>query len=105
MTIYIQIINVSIASTDYSSPPQPMRQTMRSFSTFDDDDSGPEPFMRALEATPCRRALVANAGHIGLSPELISYHKREAERLRRAAFRQAGRKVVATVVRFIRTAH
>jgi hypothetical protein len=73
---------------------------MRSFSTVstvDDDTSGPEPFVRALEATPCRRALLANAGHIGLSPELIADHKREAERLRQVAFRRAGRQLVALV--------
>jgi hypothetical protein len=78
---------------------------MRSFSTFDDDYSGPEPLMRALEATPCRRALLANAGHIGLSPELIAYHKREAERLRQTEFRRAGRKFMAAVTRLIRRAH
>jgi hypothetical protein len=78
---------------------------MRSLSTFDDDHCGPEPLMRALEATPCRRALLANAGHIGLSPELIAYHKREAERMRQTAFRQAGRKVMAVVTRLIRRAH
>jgi hypothetical protein len=78
---------------------------MRSLHTFDDDFSGPEPLMQALEATPCRRALVANTGHIGLSPELIAYHKREAERLRQTAFRRAGRKLVATVAQFIHRAH
>jgi hypothetical protein len=72
---------------------------MRTFSTFDDDHSGPEPLMRALEAAPCRRALAANAGHIGLSPDLIAYHKREAERLRQTAFRRAGRKLVALIRR------
>jgi hypothetical protein len=70
---------------------------MRTFSTFDDDYGGPEPLMRALEATPCRRALAANAGHIGLSPELIAYHKRQAERLRQTAFRRVGRRLIALI--------
>jgi hypothetical protein len=78
---------------------------MISVHTLDHDFSGPEPFIRALEATPCRRAMLANAGHIGLSPELIAYHKREAERLRQTAFRQMGRKIMAAMVRLIRRAH
>jgi hypothetical protein len=77
---------------------------MRSLHTLDDDFSGPEPLMRALEASPCRRALLANAGLIGLSPELIAYHKREAERLRHTPFQRAGRKLIATVAQFIRRA-
>jgi hypothetical protein len=70
---------------------------MKSFSTLDDDYCGPEPIMRALDATPCRRALLANAGHIGPSPELIASHRREAERLRQATFRRVGRKLLATI--------
>jgi hypothetical protein len=75
---------------------------MMTFRTFDDDFSGPEPLMRALDATPCRRALLAHAGHVGPSPELIAHRKREAERLRQAAFRRVGRRLVAAVRKLFR---
>jgi hypothetical protein len=82
-----------------------MSNTMKSFQTFDNDVYGPEPLMRALDATPCRRAMLALAGRIGLSPELIAYHRREAERLRQTALRHAWRKLKAKVVQLIRRAH
>jgi hypothetical protein len=78
---------------------------MRSYHTLDNDFSGPEPLMQPLEATLCRGAILANAGHIGLPPELIAFHKRDAERLRQAAFRRAGRTLRSAVVQFIRRAH
>jgi hypothetical protein len=62
-----------------------------------DDHCGPQPLMQPLDATPCRRALLANAGHVGPSPELIAFHRREAERLRQASFRRALRMTVKLI--------
>lgn len=76
---------------------------MRSLSTLDHDDyCGLEPLIRPLEATPCRRARLADAGRIRVSPELIAYHKRKAERLRQQAFRRVGRTFLTALAQWIR---
>ena len=78
---------------------------MATLSTLDDDHCGPQPLIQPLEATPCRRARLADAGRLRVSPELIAHHKRKAERLRQAAFRQAWRKLIATAAQLIRRPH
>jgi hypothetical protein len=78
-----------------------MRQIMTIHALDFDHHCGPQPLIQPLEATPCRRALLANAGHVGPSPELMAHHRREAQRLRQATFRQAWR----AIARFVRRAH
>jgi hypothetical protein len=60
---------------------------------------GPQSLIQLLESTPCRRARLAGAGCMRITPELLSHHRRKVSQLRQASSRRAARSLIRALRR------